>query len=92
MERSKLIISIVVGIASVLIVWRVGFYPPVPEQTGKPTETQKVAVEPEQPEEAQKSGDANEPAVASDVNEPGRLTDVNEPRTVAAVGVGEPIR
>ncbi|MCH7556473.1 MAG: hypothetical protein IIB56_03350 [Planctomycetes bacterium] len=92
MERSKLIISIVVGIASVLIVWRVGFYPPVPEQTGKPTETQKVAVEPEQPEEAQKLGDANEPAVASDVNEPGRLTDVNEPRTVAAVGVGEPIR
>ena len=92
MERSKLIISIVVGIASVLIIWRVGFYPPVPEQTGKPVETPKVAVEPEQPKEAQKPSDANEPAVASDVNEPGRLTDVNEPRRVAAVGVGEPIR
>jgi hypothetical protein len=36
MERSKLIMSIVVGIAAVLIIWRVGIYPPVPEQTEKP--------------------------------------------------------
>jgi len=86
MERSKLIISIVVGIAAVLIIWRVGIYPLVPEQTQKPAKTPKVAVEPEQPEEAQKASDANEPVVASDVNEPGRLADVNEPRRVAAVG------
>jgi len=89
MERSKLIISIVVGIASVLIIWRVGFYPPVPEQTKKPTET-KVVTEAEKPPDVQKLVDVNEPEVASDVNEPGRLTDVNEPRRVAAGG--EPIR
>jgi len=89
MERSKLIISIVVGIASVLIIWRVGFYPPVPGQAEKPAET-KVVTEAEKPPDVQKLADANEPTVASDVNEPGRLTDVNEPRRVAAVG--EPIR
>ena len=38
MERSKSIISIVVGLAAVLIVWRVGFYPPVPEQAEVETE------------------------------------------------------
>jgi general secretion pathway protein D len=88
MERSKLIISIVVGIAAVLIIWRVGFYPPVPGQAEKPAET-KVVTEAEKPPDVQKLADANEPAVASDVNEPGRLTDVNEPRRVAAGG--EPI-
>jgi len=85
MERSKLIISIVVGIAAVLIIWRVGIYPPVPGQTEKPAET-KVVTEAEKPPDVQKPGDANEPEVASDVNEPGELTDVNEPRIVATVG------
>ncbi len=89
MERSKLRISIVVGIAAVLIIWRVGFYPPVPGQTEKPTET-KVVTEAEKAKDVQKPVDVNEPELASDVNEPGRLTDVNEPRRVAAVG--EPIR
>ncbi len=88
MERSKLIISIVVGIASVLIIWRVGFYPPVPGQVEKPAET-KVVTEAEKPPDVQKLVDANEPTVVSDVNEPGRLTDVNEPGRLAAVG--EPI-
>ena len=85
MERSKLIMSIVVGIAAVLIIWRVGIYPPVPEQTEKPVET-KVATEAEKPPDVQKPGDANEPEVASDVSEPEKLTDVNEPRIVATVG------
>ena len=52
MERLKLTISIVVGMAAVLIVWRVGFYPQVPEQTEKPTETKKVvATKPQVSEE-----------------------------------------
>ncbi|MFB0555738.1 MAG: secretin N-terminal domain-containing protein [Phycisphaerae bacterium] len=85
MERSKLIISIVVGIAAVLIIWRVGIYPPVPEQTEKPAET-KVVTEAEKPPDVQKPGDANEPEVASDVSEPGELADVNEPRIVATAG------
>jgi hypothetical protein len=84
MERSKLRISIVVGIAAVLIIWRVGFYPPVPEQTEEPVET-KVVTEAEKPPDVQKLGDTNKPEVASDVSEPGKLTDVNEPRRVAAV-------
>jgi len=57
MERSKSIISIVVGLAAILIIWRVGFYPPAPEQTGKPDETE-VAAEPNLP------GDVNEPMVS----------------------------
>ncbi len=85
MERSKLIISIAVGIAAVLIIWRVGIYPPVPEQTVKPTET-KVVTEAEKPPDVQKPGDANEPEVASDISEPVELTDVNEPRIVATAG------
>jgi len=85
MERSKLIMSIVVGIAAVLIIWRVGIYPPVPEQTEKPAET-KVVTEAEKPPDVQKPGDANEPEVASDVNEPGELTDVNKPRIVTTAG------
>ncbi|MHC4489002.1 MAG: secretin N-terminal domain-containing protein [Planctomycetota bacterium] len=84
MEWSKLKISIVVGLAAVLIIWRVGFYPPVPEQAEKPGETE-VATEPGKPGEVQKPGDANEPMVAFDVDKPGRLTDVKEPRILAAI-------
>jgi len=91
MERSKLVISIVVGIAAVIIIWRVGFYPPVPEPEAKPAETE-VAAEPGEPGEGQKPGDANEPVVASDVNEPGKLADVNEPgKVVAAAEPNEPM-
>ncbi len=85
MERSKLIISIVVGIASVLIIWRVGFYPPVPEQTKKPTET-KVVAEAEKPTEVQKLGDANEPEMVSDVNEPRIVATAGEPRRPGDIG------
>ena len=91
MERSKSVISIVVGIAAVLIIWRVGFYPPVPEPEAKPAETE-VAAEPGKPGEVQKPGDANEPKVASDVKEPGKLADVNEPgKVVAAAEPNEPM-
>jgi general secretion pathway protein D len=75
MERSKSIISIVVGLAAILIIWRVGFYPPLPEQTKKPveTETPKVAVEPNAP------GGQREPMVSLNVNRPRRPADNNEP-------------
>jgi general secretion pathway protein D len=92
MERSKSIISILVGVGAVLIVWRVGFYPPVPEQ---PKESVDVAVaEPNAPDEVTKPDDANEPMVTfgdrfrrdrrdrggpSDADEPGRLTAAGEP-------------
>ena len=62
MERSKSLISIAVCLAAILIVWRVGFYPPVPEQTGKSVVTE-VATDPNMP------GDVNEPMVSFNANE-----------------------
>ena len=92
MERSKSIISILVGVGAVLIVWRVGFYPPIPEQ---PEKSADVAVaEPNTPDEIKKPDEPNEPMVTfgdrfrrdrrgrgslSDANEPGRLTAAGEP-------------
>jgi general secretion pathway protein D len=74
MERSRSIISIVVGLAAILIIWRVGFYPSVPEQTKKPVEVEtKAAIEPNVP------GKENEPMVSFGVNRPGRRIDGNEP-------------
>jgi general secretion pathway protein D len=75
MKRSKTIISILVGLAAILIIWRVGFYPPLPEQTKKPVETvtPKVAVEPNAP------GGPREPMVSLNVNRPRRPADNNEP-------------
>lgn len=84
MERSKSIISIVVGIAAVLIVWRVGFYPDVPGQEPKPGDV--AAAEPNKPSEATKPGDANDSMVTFDANEPGKPTEPNKPETVVAVG------
>ncbi|MHC4507877.1 MAG: hypothetical protein ACYTAO_02825, partial [Planctomycetota bacterium] len=71
MERSKSVISIIVGLAAVLIVWRVGFYPPLPapEQPPEPAET-VVAAEPNAPAQVQRPGDANEPMVSFAVDEP----------------------
>jgi len=74
MERSKSIISIVVGLAAILIIWRVGFYPPAPEQAEKPAETEiEVAADPNVP------GEVNEPMVTFDVEEPDRPVEVDEP-------------
>jgi len=75
MERSKSIISIVVGLAAILIIWRVGFYPPVPGQTEKPDETE-VAAGPSVP------GEANEPMVSFDTG---------ESRRRRAAGIDEPV-
>ena len=83
MERSKSIISIVVGLAAILIIWRVGFYPPVPEQMEKPDETE-VAVEPEVP------GDVNEPMVSFNVEESGRRRRGNFDEPVNMFAESEP--
>jgi len=94
MERSKSVISIIVGLAAVLIVWRVGFYPPVPAPapSEEPAEVE-VAAEPNAPAEVQKPGDANEPMVSFAVSEPEKPADANVPGPIAAAapsGPGEP--
>jgi general secretion pathway protein D len=66
MERSKRIISIVVGLASILIIWRVGFYPHVPQPTSN-----EVAAAP-QPAQIQRPADSNEIRTVSDANAPQR--------------------
>ena len=84
MERSKSVISIIVGLAAILIVWRVGFSPPLPEQPQEP-QTTEVAAEPTTPAEPPEPAEANEPMVSFDVNEPQKPAEANEPaRTVAA--------
>lgn len=86
MERSKSVISIIVGLAAVLIVWRVGFYPPVPvsNQPPKPAEVE-VAAEPNKPAEVPKPAEANEPMVSFASDQPPRPPDSNEPgRAIAA--------
>jgi type II secretory pathway component GspD/PulD (secretin) len=70
MERSKTIISIVVGIASILIIWRVGFYPPVPQSDQ--TTNQQTAAQPGRPGLANRSADVNETRVATEPNTPER--------------------
>jgi len=75
-----------VGIAVVLIFWRIGFYSPVPEQPEQPAEV--AAAEPNKPGETREPGDANEPMVTFDANEPARSPDANEPESVVAAGDG----
>lgn len=83
MERSKSIISIVVGLAAILIIWRVGFYPPAPGQTEKPDETE-VAAEPNLP------GEANEPMVTFDVDESRRRRPAGDDEPVRMFAESEP--
>ncbi len=79
MERSKSIISIVVGLAAILIIWRVGFYPPVPEQTEKPAEDKTEVVA-----DTNVPSEVNEPMVSFNAEEPNRPAAANEPVTVFA--------
>jgi len=97
MDWLKSIISVVVGIAAVLIIWRVGFVPepPISGQAEKPTET-KIVAESEKPEESQKPDATDKPEVASEVSKPKSPGDVagkpegpgdaNEPARVVAAG------
>jgi len=79
MEQSKKIISIVVGVAAILIIWRVGFYPPVTQPTETPEQTQ-AAAEPGQPGPVDRPVDSNETQVASDPNAPEREVASERPR------------
>ncbi|MCP4263528.1 MAG: hypothetical protein GY774_39380 [Planctomycetes bacterium] len=95
MDWVKSIISVVVGIAAVVIIWRVGIYPPVPEQTKKPTET-KVTAEAEKSTEAQKPDAKGKPEVASKESKSEKPTEVGKPtqpgdanKTPGAVAVGD---
>jgi len=76
MERSKTIISILVGIAAIFIVWWVGLRPQ-PEQAQKPGDV--AAAGPTKADETKKPGDPNDPMVSFDANEPGRPRDPNRP-------------
>lgn len=91
MERSKSVISIIVGLAAVLIVWRVGFYPPVPDQPQEPAKVE-VAGEPgaPSPAEAPKPGDTNEPMVSFASSEPNKPADDNAPQRTIAAEQGQP--
>jgi len=68
MDRSKSIISIVVGIAAVLIIWWVGFHPEAPQPPGEPNET-KVTAGSKEPGEP-KPADPNKPVVAKGPEKP----------------------
>ena len=85
MKRSMLIMWIVVAIAAVAIIWRVGFYPPLPAATEKPVETEVVSDWDEwyEPNELQTTSGTTEPVVASAVTEPAKSADVNEPKVGA---------
>jgi general secretion pathway protein D len=83
---------IVVAIAAVLIVWRVGFYPAMPAATEKPVETEVVTEGDEwyEPDELQAPAEADKPVVASDVTEPAKSADVNAPKV--GIDANEPAR
>lgn len=96
MERLKVLMWIVVVVAAGFIIWRVGFYPPVPAPAEEPPETEVVSQQ-DEPDELDEDElemlkmltDANGVVVASDVAGPAELTDVNEP---SGADAGEPPR
>ena len=92
MKRSILIMWIVVAIAAVLIIWRVGFYPAMPALTEKPVEAEVVTEWDEwyEPDELQAPADADKPVAASDVTEPAKSADVNAPKV--GIDANEPAR
>ncbi len=69
MERSKTIISTVVGVAAILIIWRVGFQP-IPQPTE--TEQTQTTTESRPPGLMGRRRDPNESRIALDPNAPGR--------------------
>ncbi|MBN2315323.1 MAG: hypothetical protein JXM79_15450 [Sedimentisphaerales bacterium] len=83
MERSKKIISILVGIAALFIVWWVGLRPQ-PELAPKPGDV--AAAEPIKADETKKPGEPNEPTVSFDANEPDKTRDPNHPESEVASG------
>ncbi|MHC4569528.1 MAG: secretin N-terminal domain-containing protein, partial [Planctomycetota bacterium] len=85
MDRSKSIISIVVGLAAIFIIWWVGFHPDVPEPSEKSSET-KVAADPDKPGEAAKPTDPNKPGRPVVAKGPEKPKDPNAPGKEVAKG------
>ena len=79
MERSKSIASIIVGIAAVIIIWKVGFVP-IPEKPTVDSGQTQVAAQ----TNTQRESRRREPRMTSDTNEPGRFGDANEPQRFLA--------
>ena len=84
MKRSKSIILILVGVAVVLILWGIAFYPSAPEQTNKTVEAS--VTEPNKPGKTGQPADANKPAVTVDANKPAGPPDASKPENVIAAG------
>lgn len=85
MDRSKSIMSIVVGLLAVLIVWRVGFSPPASEQAEKSGEM-KVVADPNKPGDAKKPADPNAPDKTVVAGRPGMPKGPGAPGKVVAKG------
>ena len=78
MERSKLVIAVIIGVVAVFIVWKVGFYKRNAKPVEKGAEPQKQVSEPNKSAEVPKPAEANEPMVAR--GERAGRRDFNEPR------------
>jgi general secretion pathway protein D len=65
-ERSKLVIAVIIGVVAVFIVWKVGFYKRDAKPVEKGAEPQKQVSEPNKSAEVPKPAEANEPMVARD--------------------------
>ncbi|MBN1806780.1 MAG: hypothetical protein JW837_16145 [Sedimentisphaerales bacterium] len=78
MDWLKSIISVIVGIAAVLIVWRVGFYPQPPEQPEKPAVT-KVVAEAEKTDEIPKPDAEVKPEKETEVSKTEKPEEIQEP-------------
>lgn len=86
MKQIRLIVWVVVAIAAVIIVWKVGFSPQLPTQT-KNQVKKEFATEPNKPSGAQKPSDANQAvAVAADANALRAGFDANMPARFADSG------
>lgn len=82
MKNSRLIIIVMVGVAAVGIVWRVGFYKPPTKSVKKGAEAKLPPTETfggDKPLDVKRVAEANEPRGVSDVNRPRRFAGFGEP-------------
>lgn len=78
LKRSRVIIGVVIVIAAIFVIWRIGFYTPKPKLMKAKVKT-PAAAGPNEPNKVDSPGDVRSAKIA-DVNERGRLSDVNQPR------------
>ncbi len=72
LERSKFLLAIVVGIAAIFIVWKVGFQASLDELVGSGGDPNVVS-------DANRPSDANEAELVGDANDPNAPADPNRP-------------